>query len=84
MCRSHYCESALKGFGKWLSRKVNKPLYAAYGLSFLWLVNPKTGVLEAYRLVGDDWESQGVYRGDETVCVEPFELVSITVDELLA
>ncbi len=67
-----------------IDRNIKKPLYARFGVSFLWLIHPKNRTLETYRLVEGNWKSQGVYSGADTFCVEPFESVKIQLDELLS
>ncbi len=66
-----------------IDRDIKKPLYARFGVSYLWLIHPTNRKLEAFRLVEGDWESQGVYSGTDIFCVEPFESVEIRLDQLL-
>lgn len=66
-----------------VDREIKQPLYARFGVQYLWLINPKIRVLETFRLVDGDWEVQGRFSGSDKVCVEPFESVEITLNELL-
>ncbi len=63
-------------------REIKKPLYARYGVRYLWLMHPKNQTLEAYKLVKGDWQLQGEFCENDKVCVEPFELLDITLGEL--
>lgn len=66
-----------------IDREIKKPLYARSGVQYLWLISPKSKTLEAFKLVAGDWAAQGVFSGNEKVCIEPFELLDIPLDELL-
>lgn len=63
-------------------RRVKMPLYARYGVSHAWLVDPVTKTLEAYTLAEGAWKAIGVYRGDETVHVEPFAVTALDMASL--
>lgn len=63
-------------------REEKMPLYARYGVRFAWLVDPKTHTLEAYKLIDEKWESLGIFRDDDTACVEPFDQIVIYLSDL--
>lgn len=65
-------------------REEKIPLYAHYGVRFAWLVDPKTRILEAYRLVDEKWRSLGTFRDDDIVSVAPFDAVAIRLSDLWA
>jgi len=65
-------------------REEKMPLYARYGASFAWLVDPKAHTLEAYRLVEGNWTPLGLYRDDDTVCAAPFEAITLRLADLWA
>ena len=66
-----------------VDREIKMPLYARFGVGYLWLVHPKKQTLEAYQLIRGAWSKQGQFAGDDFVCIEPFDSVRITVSELL-
>ncbi len=66
-----------------IDREIKKPLYASFGVKYLWLINPINKVLEAFKLVNEDWEAQGVFSANERVKIEPFESAEICLEELL-
>ncbi len=58
-------------------RQVKMPLYARYGVSFAWLIDPVAQTLEAYCLERDDWIPIGHWQGDQRIEVRPFERVPL-------
>ena len=65
-------------------REEKMPLYARYGVSFAWLLDPKTRTFEAYELTDGSWGSLGVFRDDDQISVRPFEAVTIHLSDLWA
>ena len=65
-----------------VDREVKKPLYANYGVRYLWLISPAAQTLEAYKLDQSDWHSQGIFVTEDTVAIEPFESLTIVIEEL--
>jgi len=63
-------------------RELKMPLYARHGVSYAWLVDPNTRVLEAYKRTHDGWTPLGVFRDDDVVCAEPFDAISIHLTDL--
>ena len=59
------------------------PLYAQYGVKYLWLIHPIKKTLATYKLLGDQWRSQGIFGSGSSVSVEPFEQIKLTVDDLM-
>ncbi|MGF1612760.1 MAG: Uma2 family endonuclease, partial [Gammaproteobacteria bacterium] len=46
-----------------IDREIKMPLYARFGVQYLWLAHPKTRSLEAFKLVDGSWISQGCFSG---------------------
>lgn len=66
-----------------VDREEKKPLYARYGVQYLWIVDPVAGSLETFKLNGDDWDSTGLFMGSEMVAVEPFAKVAVSLSDLI-
>lgn len=56
-----------------LDRARKLPLYARYGVTHAWLVNPLTRTLEVLRRQGRRWVVQTTYADDDRVRAAPFE-----------
>ena len=52
-------------------------IYARERVGHLWLINPDTETLEAYRLEGERWLLLNTWSGDVAARVEPFEAIEI-------
>jgi len=65
-------------------RKIKLPLYAHYGVQYLWLVDPIEYTLEAYRLDAGAWAKVGHFAAADQVAVPPFEAVSLDLKTLWA
>jgi Uma2 family endonuclease len=65
-----------------LDRVRKMPLYAEAGVAYVWLVDPRERVLEAYRREGERWLRIAAHGGDERVRVEPFEAVELELAAL--
>ncbi len=63
-------------------REVKMPLYAHYGVQYVWLIDPIEHVLEAYRLDADAWLEIGRFSSTDHVSVSPFEAISIDLKDL--
>lgn len=63
-------------------RVEKMPVYARYGVAYLWLVNPMEHTLEAYALREGLWTVIGLYQEGDTVQVEPFEAVALNLADL--
>lgn len=63
-------------------RKIKMPLYARYGVGYLWLIDPEAKVLEAYELAKGEWCLLGVFHGQEPIQVAPFAEVALALGEL--
>ncbi|PIE19512.1 MAG: hypothetical protein CSA65_02375 [Proteobacteria bacterium] len=75
------CE-VLSPSSKSSDREEKMPIYAHYGVGYLWLVDPKTKTLEAYRLGEGSYATLGIHRDDDVVAVAPFEAVTLHLRDL--
>jgi Uma2 family endonuclease len=57
-------------------------IYAAAGVSLLWLLDPKTHVLDAFVLTGGQWLLAGTAAGSEATSLPPFDAISFPLDTL--
>jgi len=61
-----------------VDRDKKLPIYAAHGVSHVWLVDPVARTLEVYSLDRDRrWRDVRVYEGDVRVRAQPFEAIEI-------
>lgn len=70
------CEVVSPSTGR-LDRARKMPIYAREGVAFLWLVDPASHTLEAYRLEGGRWVVLATWGGAESVHVAPFDAVAV-------
>jgi len=60
-------------------RVEKMPVYARFGVAYLWLVNPLERTLEAYALREGFWTVIGLYQEADTVQIAPFEAVVLNL-----
>ncbi len=65
-------------------RAEKMPLYAHYGVSYCWLVDPDLLTLEAYKLVGEHWVLLKTLDKDKMVSIEPFDATEFSLADLWA
>lgn len=63
-------------------RELKMPLYARYGVGYLWLIDPKLYTLEAYELHSGEWSELGVYGAEAVPVAAPFEAAAFRVADL--
>jgi Uma2 family endonuclease len=63
-------------------REIKMPVYARFGVSYAWLVDPRQRVLEAYALEDGAWREIGRYGGDQCVAAPPFEAIDLHLADL--
>lgn len=54
-------------------RGPKRDIYAAAGVSYLWLVDPASQQLEAFQLAAGQWLLQATMTGDQEVKLPPFD-----------
>lgn len=75
------CEVLSPGTAR-IDRKKKMPIYARFGVPYLWLVDPLEKTLEIFRLENGNWVLSGVYIEDDLVRAEPFDAIEIKLDSL--
>ncbi len=65
-------------------RVIKMPLYARYGVAFLWLIDPVAHTLETFRLDHGAWVVDGLFKEDDRVRAAPFEAVELELASLWA
>ena len=60
-----------------LDRALKMGVYAREGVSWLWLLDPSTRSLEAYRLENGRWSLLGTWFDGDRVRVEPFDAIEL-------
>ncbi len=63
-------------------RQIKMPIYAHYGVSHAWLVDPKRRTLEAYGLSAGEWGTIAKAEGDQIVAIPPFEAIQLELGSL--
>lgn len=58
------------------------PIYLREGVSHVWLVDPASQTLEAFRLDGSAYRLLGTWRGNAVVRVEPFDAMPLDLSAL--
>ncbi len=65
-----------------LDRNAKRRIYAEAGITYLWLLDPRTRSLEAFQLVTSKWMLIGVVDGDDHVSIAPFDAISFQLSDL--
>lgn len=65
-----------------LDRTEKMPLYAKYGVGYVWLVDPLSKTLEAFELIDNRWSMIGVFKDEERVQIKPFDKIKIELSDL--
>lgn len=63
-------------------RIVKMPLYAKYGVSHLWLVEPKERTLETFVLENGRWALHGTHSDDDRIRAPPFDAIELELAPL--
>ncbi|NJM12500.1 MAG: Uma2 family endonuclease [Synechococcaceae cyanobacterium SM1_2_3] len=58
-------------------RVIKMPVYAHYGVTYLWLVDPLAHTLEAFALRDGQWAVIGLFQDRDVVKVEPFHEMAL-------
>jgi Uma2 family endonuclease len=67
-----------------IDRAEKLPIYAAYGVRHVWLINPLQQTLEVLRLHDDKWLTLAVHCDDVKVRAEPFDAIELDLATLWA
>lgn len=67
-----------------VDRSLKMPLYAANGVSHLWLVDPDAQTLEIYQLQGEHWLLLTTLNDAQPVSQPPFEAIEFPLSSLWA
>lgn len=67
-----------------LDRIIKMPLYAKYGVAYLWLVDPILQTLEAYQLdkASKKWLLIAAISEKDKVCIPPFDAIEFPLEHL--
>jgi Uma2 family endonuclease len=65
-------------------RIVKLPLYARYGVAYVWLIDPIQRTLEAYQLQANLWVLIAALQDDAMVCIPPFDATEFPLQGLWA
>lgn len=63
-------------------RGAKRRIYGEAGVRYLWLVDPREQLLEAFILTGGRWLLAGTWGGADIVSAPPFEAVSLPLADL--
>lgn len=63
-------------------RDIKMRVYARYGVSHAWLLDPRTRTIEVYRLAQRQWQEIGRFTGEAFARVPLFEAVELDVGAL--
>jgi Uma2 family endonuclease len=63
-------------------RAVKLPLYAHYGVAYIWLVDPLERTLEAFELQAGRWTLIAVLTDDDAVNLPPFAALTFSLADL--
>jgi Uma2 family endonuclease len=63
-------------------RTFKKRLYAEVGVGFLWLIDPRLQLLEAFALRGGVWVEAGTWSSDDRVRAAPFDAITFSLADL--
>ncbi|MDS4022850.1 MAG: Uma2 family endonuclease [Candidatus Competibacter sp.] len=77
------CEVLSPGTAR-TDRADKMPIYAEYGVSFLWLIDPALQTLEAFVLRDGHWLLERVYQEDDEVRAIPFDAITFRLADLWA
>jgi len=79
------CEVISPATGR-IDRAIKMPLYAHYGVHYLWIVDPDLNTLEAYELQkstsGNKWLLLATLNSDQTVALPPFDAIEFNLSIL--
>ncbi len=65
-----------------LDRVKKVPKYAAFGVGYLWLINPRDKTLEAFRLENSKWVLLSTHADTDKAKIPPFEAMEFDLGSL--
>ncbi len=63
-------------------RELKMPLYARYGVAYIWLIDPMKKELEAYQNKNNTWKLLERVQGEVRVTLPPFEALELYLADL--
>lgn len=63
-------------------RVIKMPVYARFGIAYLWLVDPIARTLESFALEDGRWVVTGQFKDDDRVAIPPFEELRLELGSL--
>jgi Uma2 family endonuclease len=63
-------------------RDPKRRIYAEAGVSYLWLLDPRTKLLEAFALAEGKWLLVGTFRNSDDVAAQPFDAITFSLGVL--
>ncbi|MBF0224218.1 MAG: Uma2 family endonuclease [Desulfobacterales bacterium] len=63
-------------------RAKKMPIYAQFGVPYLWIINPIEKTLEIFKLSGKQWIVLAIYAEDDKFRDEPFQEIEIDLQNL--
>ena len=63
-------------------RNAKRDIYAKAGVKYLWLLDPRIKLLEAFQLVAGRWLLINTVAGNDQVAVPPFDVVPFSLSSL--
>jgi Uma2 family endonuclease len=75
------CE-VLSGSTEKRDRTLKKRIYAAGGVPYLWLIDPRLQLLETFQLRDGLWTDIGTWNSDDQVRAPPFDAISFSLADL--
>ena len=65
-----------------LDRNAKRRIYAEAGVAFLWLLDPRTRLLEAFQLAAGKWLLLNTVEASDPVSIAPFDAISFPLSDL--
>ena len=63
-------------------RNTKRDIYAAFGVPYLWLLDPRSKVMEIFQLTAGRWLLSATVTGNDEVRAVPFDAVAFPLSEL--
>ena len=67
-----------------MDRVEKMPIYAAAGVQFAWIIDPRLRTLEAYELRDGTWSAIGAYKDFDKAGIAPFDAIELDLGVLWA